>query len=245
MRLSNSLVFRRPFASTYASCIQTPHTHIYAYTHTRINVNVYDNYLFVPNAVLTFGQMYPHALAETFCGQVWYYFGSGWHSVRPWGKGQVDILLDSQSASQPCDKMSTNQTSGWSYSWWEENWGPDHIGPQSKIPALPLVPLGGVTYLTKARQVTQMSSAALYIPLAILSGTFCSFVSTWPNHIFLHQMYRNAIRTVFSPGQFTHILPPSIWYITTPRCYFLVLSSFVEMNKFKSYLSSYHPLQKV
>ena len=32
------------------------------------------------------------------------------------------------------------------------DWEPDHIGPQSRVPALTLVPLGGVTYLTKARQ---------------------------------------------------------------------------------------------
>ena len=31
---------------------------------------------------------------------------------------------------------------------------------------------------------------------------------------------------VFSPDQFTHIHPPSIWYITTPRYYFLVFSVF-------------------
>ena len=35
---------------------------------------------------------------------------------------------------------------------WQVNWEPNHIGPQSRVPALPLVPLGGVTYLTKTRQ---------------------------------------------------------------------------------------------
>ena len=117
--------------------------------------------------------------------------------------------------------MSTWQTLGWSDSLWWMNWGPNHIGPQSRVLALPLVPLGGVTYLTKASQVTQMSSAAHYIPLVLPSGTVCSFVSMWPNHIFLHQMQRNAIRTTFSPDQFTYILPPSIWCSTTLRYYFL------------------------
>ena len=28
---------------------------------------------------------------------------------------------------------------------WQEDWEPNHIGPQSGVPALPLVPLGGVT----------------------------------------------------------------------------------------------------
>ena len=39
---------------------------------------------------LTFGQMYH--LAETSCGQVWYYFGSVWHLVRT--LGEVDIWSD-------------------------------------------------------------------------------------------------------------------------------------------------------
>ena len=61
-------------------------------------------------------------------------------------------MLDSQStsqpvscnwpANQPCAKMSTCQTSGWSHCWWWDSWEPDHIGPQSRVPALPLIPLG-------------------------------------------------------------------------------------------------------
>ena len=63
-------------------------------------------------------------------------------------EGQVEILLDSQPANcnwpanQPCAKMLTFQTSGWSHCWWWENWVPNHIGPQSRVPALPLDPLG-------------------------------------------------------------------------------------------------------
>ena len=153
------------------------------------------------------------------------------------GEGQVDILLDRQPASynwpanQLCEKMSTCQTLGWSHSWWWEDWGTNHIGAQSRIPAIPLVPFVVVTYLTKARQVTQMSSAALDIPLALLSGAVCSFVLMWPNHIFLHQMYRNAIRNIFPPGQFTHILPPSILCFTTPRYYFLGTTVIITNQK--------------
>ena len=47
------------------------------YTNTYIHVNVSDNYLLVPNAGLTFGQMYPHpgqrllvAKCDTTVGQV-------------------------------------------------------------------------------------------------------------------------------------------------------------------------------
>ena len=80
-------------------------------------------------------------------------------------------------ANQPCDKISTCLAAGWSDSWWQEDKEPDHIVPLYRVPALTLVPLGGVTYLTKARQLTQMSSAALYILLELLSGTvqFCVY----------------------------------------------------------------------
>ena len=62
--------------------------------------------------------------------------------------------------------------------------GADHIGPQSRVPALPLAPLGGVTYIAKARQVTEMSSADYYIHLELYLVTVCTFVSILPNHIF-------------------------------------------------------------
>ena len=92
------------------------------------------------------------------------------------------------------------------------DWEPDHIGPQSRVPALPLVPLGndlphqgqtgatvegpitptgfpwGVTYLAKAKQVTEMSFVGYYIHLALYLVTVCIFVSMLPNDIFLHAM---------------------------------------------------------
>ena len=93
------------------------------------------------------------------------------------GEGQLDILLDSESATisrptshvQKCQPVRVGHIVGGG-----RTGGPDPIGPQSRVPCLPLVPLEGVTYLTKARQVTQMSSAALYIPLALLTVTVCS-----------------------------------------------------------------------
>ena len=45
--------------------------------------------------------------------------------------------------------------------------------------------------------------------LALLSVTIYSCVYMSPKHIFLHQMYRNAIRTISTPDQFTHMLPPT------------------------------------
>ena len=92
------------------------------------------------------------------------------------------------------------------------NWEPYHIGPKARAPALPLVPLGSdlphhgkarapfqgpitptgflweVTYLAKAKQVTEMSSAGYYIHLALYLVTVCTFVSMLPNQIFLHTM---------------------------------------------------------
>ena len=34
-------------------------------------------------------------------------------------------------------------------------------------------------------------------------------------------MYRNGVGIISSVDQFPHMLPPSIWHITTPRYYFL------------------------
>ena len=39
-----------------------------------------------------------------------------------------------------------------------------------------------------------------------ISVTLYSCVSTSPHHIFLHQIYGNAIRNISNPDQFTHIL---------------------------------------
>ena len=55
----------------------------------------------------------------------------------------------------------------------------------------PITPTGfpwGVTYLTKARQGTEMSSVGYYIHLGLHLLTVCTFVSMPPHHIFLHAM---------------------------------------------------------
>ena len=119
------------------------------------------------------------------------------HQMSAWGEGKVDIFFDrvSQLASlpaavgQPASHVTKYQpvrlwvgqmVAGGQGAW--PHWTP------VQDPSTPTGSLWGVTYLTKARQVTQMSSAAYYIPLALLSGTVCSFLSTSPNHIFLHKM---------------------------------------------------------
>ena len=42
----------------------------------------------------------------------------------------------------------------------------------------------GVTYLAKAKQVTEMSSAGYYINLELYFVTVCTYVSMPPHHIF-------------------------------------------------------------
>ena len=95
---------------------------------------------------------------------------------------------------------------------WQVNWEPNHIGPHSRVlvphwfPLLsdlpnqgkarapvegPITPTGfpwGVTYLAKAKQVTEMSSAGYYIHFELYFMMVCTFVSMPPRHIFLHAM---------------------------------------------------------
>ena len=53
-------------------------------------------------------------------------------------------------------------------------------------PSTPTGSPGGVTYLAKAKQVTEMSSASYYIHLELYFMTVFTFVSMPPHHIFLH-----------------------------------------------------------
>ena len=77
-------------------------------------------------------------------------------------------------------------------------------------PSTPTGSHGGVTYLAKAKQVTEMGSAGYHIHLKLYFMTVFTFVSTPPCHIFLHAKERNVIWTIFSADQFTHILTLSI-----------------------------------
>ena len=69
---------------------------------------------------------------------------------------------------------------------------------------------GGVTYLAKAKQVTDISSAGYYVHLELYFMTVFIFVSMPPHHIFLHAILRNVICIIFSADQFMHILTQSI-----------------------------------
>ena len=55
-------------------------------------------------------------------------------------------------------------------------------------PSTPTGSPGGVTYMAKAKQVTEMSSAGYHIHLELCFVTVCTFVSMPPHHIFLHAM---------------------------------------------------------
>ena len=79
-----------------------------------------------------------------------------------------------------------------------------------QCPSTPTGSPGGVTYLAKAKQVTEMSSAGYYIYLELYFVTVFTFVSMPTHHIFLHKIKRNVVWTIFSADQFTHILTVSI-----------------------------------
>ena len=86
---------------------------------------------------------------------------------------------------------------------------PATLGPLQG-PTTPTGSPGGVTYLAKAKQVTEMSSASYYIHLELYFMTVFTFVSVPPHHIFLHIISRNVIQAIFSADQFMHILTLSI-----------------------------------
>ena len=75
-------------------------------------------------------------------------------------------------------------------------------------PSTPTASPWEVTFLAKAKQVTEMNSAGYYIHLELYFMTVFTFVSMPPHHIFLHTILRNVIWTVFSTDQFMHILMP-------------------------------------
>ena len=109
---------------------------------------------------------------------------SDWMSAWPKGSPNVKLTWCSTALVTRCHYQGVHLTAG------QVAEGPGawpHWAPVQG-PSTPTGSLGGVTYLTKARQVTQMSFAACYIPLALCLVTICSFVSMLPNHIFLHAM---------------------------------------------------------
>ena len=78
----------------------------------------------------------------------------------------------------------------------DSHWSPlgsdlPHQGQKRAPVESPITPTGfpwGVTYLAKAKQVTEMSSAGYYIHLELYLVTVCTFVSMLPNLLFLHAM---------------------------------------------------------
>ena len=97
----------------------------------------------------------------------------------------------------------------------------------------PSTPTGspwGVTYLTKARQVTQSELCSLLYTFGTMFRDhlqFCIYAAS--SHI-LACTVEKCYMTMLSPDQFTHILPPSIWCITTGRYYFCG-TTFITRNQ--------------
>ena len=84
----------------------------------------------------------------------------------------------------------------------------------------PSTPTGspwGVTYLTKARQVTEMSSAGYYIHLALYFVTVCTFVSTLPpeSHILTCNVKKCYTDYVLSRPIYTYRYTINLTYYDT------------------------------
>ena len=101
-------------------------------------------------------------------------------------EGQVDILSVSQPASQlsscnwpanqPCDKISTCQAVGWSDSWWQEDRGPNHIGPSVQGPSTLTASLWG-NDLPDQGQASDTNE--LCSPLYTVGTTFRDCLQFW------------------------------------------------------------------
>ena len=121
-----------------------------------------------------------------------------WHYVSTTRNPHFPLSSSHQGGTGAGEYLVKGELGTWPH------WAPD------QGTSTPTVSPGGVTYLIKTRQVTQMSYAGLYKHLALLSVTVYSCVYMSSKHIFLHQMYRNPIRTISTPDQFTHMLPPTV-----------------------------------
>ena len=81
-------------------------------------------------------------------------------------------------------------------------------------PSTPTGSPGGVTYLAKAKPVTEMIFPGYCIDLKLYFVTLFTFVSMPHHHIFLHAILRNVLWTICSADQFMHILTLSdvLWH---------------------------------
>ena len=83
-------------------------------------------------------------------------------------------------------------------------------------PSSPTGSPGEVTYLAKAKQVTEISSVGYYIDLELYFVTVFTFLSTPLHHIFLHMQYSEMLYGLFSlADQLMHIITLSILHIMT------------------------------
>ena len=144
------------------------------------------------------------------------------HKMSLPGECQVDILFDRQSANQPaCQLQLASHPAMWQiinlsgFGLIREFVARQRAQPHWAPLQGPSTTTGspwGVTYLTKARQVTQMSSAAHHIPMELHSGTICSFVSMLPNHIFLHAIEKCYMDYVLSRPIYSYPSTTNLMY---------------------------------
>ena len=123
---------------------------------------------------------------------------------------------------------------------WQVDWEPSHIGPWSRVPALPLVPLwewptsprpgkGPVqgpitptgfpweaTYLAQAKQVTEMSSAGYYIHFKLyFSGSLHICICAASSHILTCNVKKCYMDYVLSRPIYTYPNAINLTYYDT------------------------------
>ena len=121
-----------------------------------------------------------------------------WHYVSTTRNPHVPLSSSHQGGTGVGENLVKGELGTWPH------WAP------VQGTSTPTGSLGVVTYLIETRQVIQMSYAALYKHLALFAVTIYRYVHMSLKHIFLHQIYRNAMRSISTPDQFTHILPSTI-----------------------------------
>ena len=93
--------------------------------------------------------------------------------------------------------------------WWRENWGPDHIGHQFMVPALSLVSLG--EWPTWSRP-DKWAKWAIQPFINIWHYFQWLFTVVYIHHLSTYSCTkcRYLIRTISTPDQFIHMLPPTV-----------------------------------
>ena len=164
-------------------------------------------------------------LTTGVCDQSSHTFG---HKMSLPGKAQVDSLFHRQSANLPAatGQQTGHVTKYQPVSLWigqivggRRTGGLTILGPYPGSQHSHWLPFGEWPTWPRPGKWHKWALQPIIYHWHYFQGPFAVLYLSL-NQIFLHKMYRNMIWTIFSPDQFTHILPPSIWCINTPRYYF-------------------------